>query len=220
MTSKIRKFWIGYSKQEFKFLETKEGRVSVMLLHELRSLRFTMWKSFTNAALIIIALFVAKVFASNREFTCGLMNGNPTEYDAINFFVNHTSGANNVSVVFKELETTKRLDLLNQALLLLKQNVVALIEGRLTKMSACTLSEVTGIPLIRLHGDRRPFDQCEKVIQMSAGYKDYAHASLDILNKFKWKKIALVIDGKKSFVKGNGQNYCTQTGPTTLQKDR
>ncbi|KAL9962088.1 hypothetical protein ACROYT_G031158 [Oculina patagonica] len=29
---------------------------------------------------------------------------------------------------------------------------------------------------------------------MSVGYKDYAHATLDILNKFGWKKIALVID--------------------------
>ena len=87
------------------------------------------------------------------------------------------------------------------ASLVLQQNVVALIEGTLTKTSACALSDVTGIPLIRLHGDSRPFDQCEKAIQMSAGYRDYAHATLDILNMFGWKKIVQIIDGKKkSFV--------------------
>ncbi len=79
---------------------------------------------------------------------------------------------------------------------ILQQNVVALIEGSHTKTSACALSEVTGVPLIRLLGDSRPFDQCEKAIQMSAGYRDYAHASLDILNKFGWKNIVLVFDGK------------------------
>ena len=31
---------------------------------------------------------------------------------------------------------------------------------------------------------------------MSAGYKDYAHASLAIVNKFRWEKIALVVEGK------------------------
>lgn len=71
-----------------------------------------------------------------------------------------------------------------------------LIEGSNTKTSACALSTVTGIPLIRLHGDSRSFDQCEKAIQMSAGYRDYAHADLDILNTFGWKNIVLVFDGK------------------------
>ena len=65
-------------------------------------------------------------------------------------------------------------------------------------MSACALSSVTGIPLILLHGDGRSFDQCEKAIQMSAGYKEYAHATLAILNTFGWNKIALVYDGKVS----------------------
>ena len=67
------------------------------------------------------------------------------------------------------------------------------------KTSACALSEVTGIPLIRLHGDGRPSDQCNKAIHMSAGYRDYAHATLDILNTFHWESIALVFDGKRSF---------------------
>jgi len=83
----------------------------------------------------------------------------------------------------------------------LQQNVIALIEGRHTKTSACVLSTVTGIPLIRLHGDRTLPDQSEKAVQMSAGYKDYAHASLDLLNSFQWKKIALVFEGK------NGLNF-------------
>ena len=64
--------------------------------------------------------------------------------------------------------------------------------------SACVLSEVTGIPLIRLHGDGKPSVQCDKAIQMSAGYKEYAHATLAILNTFGWNKIALVYDGKVS----------------------
>ena len=71
-----------------------------------------------------------------------------------------------------------------------------LIEGSKTKTFACVLSTVTGIPLIRLHGERRPFDQCEKAIHMSPGYKEYAHATLDILNTFGWKNIVLVFDGK------------------------
>ena len=73
-----------------------------------------------------------------------------------------------------------------------------LIEGSNTKMSACTLSSVTGIPLIRFHGDSRSFDQCEKAIQMSAGYKEYALATRAILNTFGWKNIALVYDGMVS----------------------
>jgi len=85
------------------------------------------------------------------------------------------------------------------ASLFLDENVVALIEGSNTKTCACALSEVTGIPLIRLHGDSRPSDQCDKAIQMSAGYRDYAHATLAILKTFHWESIALVFDGKLSF---------------------
>ena len=57
---------------------------------------------------------------------------------------------------------------------------------------------VTGIPLIRLYENDRPFDQCENAIEMSAGYRDYAHATLDILSTFQWNKIALVFDGTNS----------------------
>jgi len=78
----------------------------------------------------------------------------------------------------------------------LQQNVITMIEGSHIKTSVCALSTVTGIPLIRLHGDRTPLDQCEKAVQMSVGYRDYAHATLDILNSFQWEKIALVYDGK------------------------
>ena len=75
-----------------------------------------------------------------------------------------------------------------------------LIEGGNTRTHACTLSTVTGIPLIRFHGDSRTYEQCEKAIQMSAGYRDYGHAALEILNTFGWKTIALVFDGKSVFL--------------------
>ena len=65
-------------------------------------------------------------------------------------------------------------------------------------MAACALSTVTGIPLVRLRGNKSPFDQCGKAVYMSAGYRDYAHATFDIIKKFQWKKIALVFDGKTS----------------------
>ena len=78
----------------------------------------------------------------------------------------------------------------------IQQNVTVLFEGSRTETPACAVSKITGIPLIRLYGDSRPFEQCEKAVQMSAGYRDFAHASLDIINTFRWKKIALVFDGK------------------------
>ena len=86
------------------------------------------------------------------------------------------------------------------ALAFRQQNVVALIDGSRTKIPACALSTVTGIPLLRLHGDSRSLNGCEKAVQMSAGYRDYAHATLDILNTFHWEKIALVFDGKLKHV--------------------
>ena len=33
---------------------------------------------------------------------------------------------------------------------------------------------------------------------MTVGYRNYAHASLDILTKFRWDNIALVFDGECS----------------------
>ncbi|XP_078377925.1 glutamate receptor ionotropic, kainate 3-like [Oculina patagonica] len=148
-----------------------------------------------NTTLIIVASFAAKVFTSKESFTCGLLNAHPTEYDAVNFFTSHTYDVNNVSsIMFKPIQTPEKSNLCNQVSLFRQQNIVALIEGSLTKTSSCTLSEATGFPLIRLHGDSRPFDHCEKAIHMSAGYIDYAHATLDILNKFGWKYIVLAID--------------------------
>ena len=85
---------------------------------------------------------------------------------------------------------------------LLQHNVIALIDGSHSKTSTCALSTVTGIPLIHLHGNGRAFEQCEKAIQMSAGYKDYAHATLDILNSFGWRNVVLVFDGNYQLIIG------------------
>lgn len=85
-----------------------------------------------------------------------------------------------------------------------QQNVIALIGGSHSKASACALSTVTGIPLVRLHGDNRQLGQCEKAVDMSAEYRYLAHATLDILNKFKWKKISLIFDGNDSTVTESG----------------
>lgn len=82
---------------------------------------------------------------------------------------------------------------------LLDQNVIALAEGSNTNRSACALSEVTNIPLLRLHGDSHNLEQCEKAIQMSANYRDYAQATLDIINKFRWTRIVVIYEGRCSF---------------------
>lgn len=82
------------------------------------------------------------------------------------------------------------------ATLISASNVITLIEGGAATTSGCALSTITGIPLIRLHGNNGPLDQCEKAIQMSAGYKDYAYATLDILKIYEWKNIVLVYEGK------------------------
>lgn len=84
------------------------------------------------------------------------------------------------------------------ASLLRDENVIALVEGSEDKISTCALSTVTGIPLIRLH-DNKLSDQCEKVIQMSAGYKDIATATLALINMFHWESIAVLFDGKQNF---------------------
>ena len=78
----------------------------------------------------------------------------------------------------------------------LDQNILVLITGANKQTPACALSTVTGIPLIRLHGNRRSLEHCKKSVQFSPGYRDYGHAFLDILNSFGWKTIALVFDGK------------------------
>ena len=80
---------------------------------------------------------------------------------------------------------------------LLQHNAIALLDGSHTKIPACALATITNIPLIHLHGNNLAPDRCAKAIQLSADYKDYAHASLDIINTFHWKNIALVADGKE-----------------------
>ena len=71
------------------------------------------------------------------------------------------------------------------------------MEGSRTKIPACALATITKIPLIHLHGNNPTLDRCEKAIQLSADFKDYAHASLDIINTFHWKRVAMVADGKE-----------------------
>ena len=83
------------------------------------------------------------------------------------------------------------------ALMLVQENVIAMIEGNhINTSDACALSAVTGIPVISLNGDTRPTDECVKTVQIQAGYRTYAHATLDILNTFQWKNIALLYEGK------------------------
>ena len=75
--------------------------------------------------------------------------------------------------------------------------MIALVEGSPTKIATCALAIITNIPLIHLNGNYLPLDRCAKAIQLSADFKDYAHATLDIINTFQWKNIALVADGKE-----------------------
>lgn len=99
-------------------------------------------------------------------------------------------------LLFSIFVTLTSYIILFSASLLHQLNVLSVIEGSHNKISACALSTITGIPLIRLHGDSNPPGQCENAVQLSAGYKAYAHASLDILNTFQWKKISLVYQGR------------------------
>ena len=86
---------------------------------------------------------------------------------------------------------------ISPALAFFQGDVIALIEGsHINTSDTCALSAVTGIPVISLSRDTRPISKCKKSVQMHPGYKTYAHASLDILNTFQWKKIALLYDGK------------------------
>lgn len=82
--------------------------------------------------------------------------------------------------------------------MLVQEDVIAMIEGsHINTSDACALSVVTGIPVISLRRDTRPFtDGCLKTLQIQAGYRTYALATLDILNKFQWKNIALLYEGK------------------------
>ena len=81
--------------------------------------------------------------------------------------------------------------------MLVQEDVIAMIEGsHINTSDACALSVVTGIPVISLRRETRPTDGCFKTLQIQAGYRTYAHATLDILNKFQWKNIALLYEGK------------------------
>lgn len=81
--------------------------------------------------------------------------------------------------------------------MLVQEDVIAMIEGsHINTSNACALSVVTGIPVISLRRDTRPTDGCLKTLQIQAGYRTYAHATLDILNTFQWKNIALLYEGK------------------------
>lgn len=83
------------------------------------------------------------------------------------------------------------------ASVIFQEDVIALIEGsHINTSDTCALSAVTGIPIISLSTDTRPANECKKSVQMHPGYKTYARATIDILNTFQWKKIALLYDGK------------------------
>ena len=74
-----------------------------------------------------------------------------------------------------------------------QQNITVLIGGSQSESHACSLSTVTGIPLIRLVS----FNQCDKTVDMSADYRNFAHATFDVLASFHWRKISLVFDGNQ-----------------------
>ena len=78
-----------------------------------------------------------------------------------------------------------------------QQNITVLIGGSQLESHACSLSTVTGIPLVRLYERLIPFNQCDKTVDMSVDYRDFAHATFDVLASFHWRKISLVFDGNQ-----------------------
>ncbi|XP_022787773.1 uncharacterized protein LOC111327772 [Stylophora pistillata] len=149
--------------------------------------------------LVFFLPFALRLSAALRKFTCGFVNGYSGEFDTLTLAGNQINKFSNVSVIFKQFNISDRKNLFTKALLLRDENVIALVEGSQDKISACGLSTVTGIPLIRFHGDNELSDQCEKVIQMSAGYKDLATATLDLIKKFHWKSIGVLFDEDHSY---------------------
>ena len=79
--------------------------------------------------------------------------------------------------------------------MLRQQNITVLVEGSHLKVSACAISLIMGVSVIRLHGSNGQFDQCENVVDMSAGYRYFAHATFDALSTLKWRKVLLIFDG-------------------------
>ncbi|XP_074626587.1 glutamate receptor ionotropic, kainate 3-like isoform X2 [Acropora palmata] len=143
--------------------------------------------------MILLFLLTKRANTLNKVVTCGLI-GSHSELDSLTFVVSNAFFLRNVTVTVKHVNITEESDLCTQASVFHRQNVFALIEGSHTKAYACALSTVTGIPLVRLYRNKKPFDQCDKAVQMSAGYRDYAHATLDIVNEFQWKRVASVYD--------------------------
>ncbi|XP_068737794.1 glutamate receptor 2-like isoform X1 [Montipora capricornis] len=131
---------------------------------------------------------------SSNEHTCGVIDASPIEYHAMTVALSTSSSFGNITITRKIFNVTNEWSLIDQATWFLTRNVLCLVEGGYATTLACALSTVTGIPLIRLHGNSQPFERCEKTLQLSASYKAYAHASLDILSTFHWTKVALVFD--------------------------
>ncbi|XP_015751874.1 PREDICTED: glutamate receptor ionotropic, kainate 3-like [Acropora digitifera] len=143
--------------------------------------------------MILLVLLAKRINTLNKVVMCGLI-GSHSELGSLTFAFNNAFFLRNVTVTVKHVNITEESDLLTEASVFHRQNVFALIEGSHTKAYACALSTVTGIPLVRLYRNKKPFDQCDKAVQMSAGYRDYAHATLDIVNEFQWKRVASVYD--------------------------
>ena len=76
-----------------------------------------------------------------------------------------------------------------------QQNITTLIEGSYSRASACAISLVMGVSVIRLPGSGEQFDQCERAVDMSAGYRYFAHATFDVLSILKWRRLLLIFDG-------------------------
>ncbi|XP_015753332.1 PREDICTED: glutamate receptor 2-like isoform X2 [Acropora digitifera] len=137
-------------------------------------------------------IVVQTVCTSQKVFTCGVISTD-SEFDAITFALNYTATFSNITINLRTFNATEPAHgVCKQASELLQHNVIALLDGSHTKIPACALATITNIPLIHLHGNNLAPDRCAKAIQLSADYKDYAHASLDIINTFHWKNIALV----------------------------
>ncbi|PFX27300.1 Glutamate receptor 4 [Stylophora pistillata] len=123
----------------------------------------------------------------------GFIGEDPEEFEAVlDTASNKISSLSNISLVLKKYNISKSSNLFGQAAAFLQHNVIVLIDGSDSHSRACALSTVTNIPLIRLHGNGGSFKQCDRAIQMSVGYKDYAHATFDLLNTFGWRSVVLV----------------------------
>ncbi|XP_015751901.1 PREDICTED: glutamate receptor ionotropic, kainate 3-like isoform X2 [Acropora digitifera] len=134
--------------------------------------------------MILLLLVTKRANTLNKVVTCGFI-GSHSELDSLTFAFNNAFFLKNVSVLVAHVNNTAVIH---------QKNFFALIEGRHAKAYACALSTVTGIPLVSLYGSKRPFDQCDKAVHMSAGYRDYAHATLDIVNEFQWQRVASIYD--------------------------